>query len=223
MLSISKFYLNAIIGGAVGAVLGGLVGYLFDNWPHIQEYRFLSRLQFLWEGWVTTEWDRLDSLLDEVIEDCVGLPALITPTISCQVCHGLIYDTPHREQATGDWQVRIGRGFDMRFEDSSCPYPRICDWVISAMHGCSSCQIVVDAMSVYSPEIFKGYMPQSDDLGLGSIHIRAMANQGKPLGIGICRPWIPWQSEREEYVEVFTEVGINTYRYCFLFDADRTS
>lgn len=211
--SFRSLLVTSIIWGAAGAFLGGLIGSVIDNWPQLRDcFRprspWLFRLQFLWENWVTKEWEMLAPLLGEEDKDTESLPALDTPTISCQVCHGLIYNTPHRYQTAGEWKMRRGVGYDIFIDDLSCPYPRTCDWVVSAIHGCISCQIVVDAVSTHSPELFKDYTPQSEDLGLGSTHIRAIANQAKPLGVSICKPWIPWQSDREEYLEVFTEVGI---------------
>ena len=199
----------------MGAVLGGLIGYAIDNWSELRDcYHlpspWLLRLRILWENYVTREWEKLVPLLGEGNRDSEGSPAFDPSTIPCQVCHGLTYDTPHREQTPGDWKMRVGLGFDILIEDLSCPYPRTCDWVISAIQGCISCQIIVDAVSAYSPDLFKDYTPQSDDLGLGSTHIRAIANQAKPLGVCICKPWIPWQSEREEYLEIFTEVGTDS-------------
>lgn len=195
----------------MGAVIGGLFGHTIDNWPQVRNYYhspslWLLKLRFLWESCVTREWEKLVPLLGKQNRDIEASPAFDTPTTSCQVCHGLIYDTPHREQTPGVWKMRPGAGFDLLIEDLSCPYPRICDWVLSATQGCISCQIVVDAVSAYAPDLFNEYTAQSDDLGLGSVHIRAIANQAKPLGISICRPWIPWQSDREEYLEVFTDV-----------------
>jgi len=213
MFSLSRALLTSITWGAVGAVLGSLARYAVDNFSQLREctalsYRWLVEFQFLWEHWVTKEWGNLVPLLEEKKNDAESPSVFAGPTISCQVCHGLSYDTPHREATPGKWEMHVGRGFDMFIEDLSCTYPRTCDWVGSAICGCTSCQIVINAVSAYSPEIFKNYTPESDDLDLGSTHIRAIANRIKPLGVVICRPWIPWQSEREEYLEVFTEVGI---------------
>lgn len=210
----SRFWVTTISGGAVGAVLGVLIGYAIDIWPQLRDCHdlpssWLLRLRFQWEKCVTKEWDKLAPLL-EGDKDTEDSPACDTLTTQCQICHGLTYDTPHREQTPGDWKMRVGVGFDLFIEDLSCPYPRTCDWVTSALKGCISCQIIVDAVSAFSPDLFKDYTPQSADLGLGGTHIRAIANQAKPIGVFICKPWIPWQSEREKYLEVFTEIGIDS-------------
>jgi hypothetical protein len=214
-MSLSSSVWFTAIGGAVGAVLGVLIGYAIDYWPQLRiSYHvpplWLLRLRFLWENCVAREWENLAPLLEAGNRDTEGSPASDAPISPCQVCHGLIYDTPHRETTPGTWTMRPGIGFDTFIKDLSCPYPRTCDWVFSASQGCNSCQIVVDAVSAYVPDLFRSYAPQSDDLGLGSTHIRAIANEAKPLGVVICKPWIPWQSEREEYLEVFTGVGINS-------------
>jgi hypothetical protein len=219
MVPSSDFWFNTIVGGAVGAVLGGLIGSVIDNWTELRtSYRYSALwLQFTWEYWVTREWASLAPLLVESNKDAQGTPAANPPTISCPVCHGLAYDTPHREQSPGEWKLRPGAGFDLLIDGSRCPYPRTSDWVTSATQGCVSCQIVVDAVSAYSPGIFSDYTLQSDDLGLGSTHIRAIANQGKPLSVAICKPSIPWQSEREEYLEVLTGLGMCHHQRPYTF------
>jgi hypothetical protein len=181
----------------IGGVVGSLIGFAIDLWP---------RRQDLWEQWVTGEWRGLEPLLAEREEE-EQRPDIEIPTELCRTCHGLNYNTPHRYEPLGEWKLRTGRGFDRFFKDSSTTYPRIDEWVHSAIQGCVSCQLVVDAVSVYSPQIFRDYDRQLEEPSPERLHIRAFPNPGKPLTVVICRPWITWHSDREEYLEVFTDIG----------------
>ena len=207
-------YLPFLTKTAACAVFGGMIGFAIENrlllWVDDGfPSRWLFRLRLLWEIMVTREWQHLTPLLEDNGESGgSGESPPTDSTVSCLVCHDLIYDSPHRFQTPGTWKSRGTGWYDCFIDDMSCQYPQTRDWVAAAVGGCVSCQIVVDAVSSYSPELFKDYKPGSDHLGLPSTHIRAWASPGKPLAVSICRAWIPWQSEREEYLEVFTKVGM---------------
>jgi hypothetical protein len=195
---------------ATCGVLGGVLGFVIENFVLGNDglaSRWFLTLQNLWESHVTREWRNLVPLVDDEA-DLESIPPTYSSTSSCSVCFGLIYDSPHRYSTPGTWKARGIGWYDNYVEDMSCSYPRTCDWVFSAKHGCTSCQIVVDAVSSFSPELFKDYKSELKDLGLASTHIRAWGNPSRPLGLSICRPWKPWYSEREEFLEVFTEVGM---------------
>lgn len=123
MSPLSSLWSNTIIGGAVGLLFGGFIGHVIDNWlePRDGSSQWRLKLQLLWENWVTNEWEKLTPLLGEANNETEAPPASDTPTNECQVCHGLVYDTPHREQTPGDWKMRVGVGFDILIEDLSCP------------------------------------------------------------------------------------------------------
>lgn len=208
-------YFPILTGAVTGALLGGAIGFAIDN-QHIIRWkasdllsRWVFRFRLIWENCITREWQALTPLLeDEIVPgDPLSLD-VNSPAVSCQVCHNLIYDSPHRYATLGAWRMRGTGWYDYFVEDKSCPYPQTRDWVASAIQGCVPCQIVVDAVSAYSPQIFKDYTPELDAPGLLSTHIRAWGNPGKPLAVSICRPWNSWYSEREEYLEVFTKVGM---------------
>jgi len=208
-----KVVKSAIIGGVTGSIIGYVIGYVIDNWHlrgEVSEIlsRWICRIRSSRENRVTGEWQALTSLIDDDRDlENSPPPGTGNPIVSCRICYDLMYDSPHLCPTPGVWKTRGTGWYDYFIEDLSCPYPQTRDWVASAMRGCVPCQIVVDAVSSYSPQIFKDCMPDLDGAGLLPTHIRAWTSPGKPLMVSVCRPWLAWQSEREEHLEVFTKVG----------------
>jgi hypothetical protein len=157
---------------AAYGLIGGILGFTIENW-HIHRdtdglpFRWFFGLKVLWEHFVTREWQELTPIFEDN-GDTKNLPPANSPTVSCQVCQSLIYESPHHHTTPGTWQTRGTGWYDYFVEDLNCSYPRTGKWVASARQGCVSCQIVVDAVSSYSPKIFRDYKPELDDMGLSA-------------------------------------------------------
>ena len=205
-----RFIQRVVVFSFTGGILGVAIGSIIDHWDRLRHlgHRALLLTRSIFDPeW--HEWRRLRPLteardhFDDVEHEDMSLEK------TCNVCHDLVFWTPHRVESDYKWAFNPDAGglADKHCTDRSPCYPLLHEWVQSAMEGCISCQIVVDALAAFDSKLFDGYNPRDDGFGLPKVHIRAIFNGDRPLSVIVVRPWYDWFNQREEILEVFTQIG----------------
>jgi hypothetical protein len=90
------------------------------------------------------------------------------------------------------------------------PLPGAATWIRSAIGGCESCQLVVDAISALRPGFFAEYDPMDErSHGLAHKGWQAVVVPGEPLIVVLADASINWAHLRYTVLEIFTPKGTN--------------